>query len=105
MAAERAGLDPRQWQKVEDEETNATLETLARVAAALDTTIRELFKHRHWEPAAHPPDLARAQLGHTKKRKTRCGTVRGTKGATSRREDPGVGVGELAREAPTPNRG
>ena len=44
MAAERAGLDPRQWQKVEYEETNATLETLARVAAALDTTIRELFK-------------------------------------------------------------
>ena len=44
MAAERAGLAHRQWQKVEYEETNATLETLARVAAALDTTIRELFK-------------------------------------------------------------
>ncbi len=44
MAAERAGLDPRQWQKVEYEETNATLETLARVAGALATTIRELFK-------------------------------------------------------------
>ena len=44
VAAERAGLDHRQWQKVEYEETNATLETLARVAAALDTTIRELFK-------------------------------------------------------------
>ncbi len=44
MAAERAGLDPRQWQRIEYEETNATLETLARVAAALDTSIRELFK-------------------------------------------------------------
>src|SRR6185295_6775928 len=44
VAAERAGLDHRQWQKVEYEETNATLETLARMAAALDTTIRELFK-------------------------------------------------------------
>ena len=43
-AAERAGLDSREWQKVEYEETNATLETLARVAAALSTTSRELFK-------------------------------------------------------------
>lgn len=42
-ASERAGLDSRQWQRVEHEASNATLNTLARVAAALDTSIAELF--------------------------------------------------------------
>ena len=42
-ASERAGLHLRSWQKVEYEETNTTVTTLARVAAALDVPVDELF--------------------------------------------------------------
>lgn len=34
VAAERAGLDARHWQKIEAAETSATLRTLARLADA-----------------------------------------------------------------------
>lgn len=43
-ASERGGLDIRLWQKVEYEDTNATLATLVRVATGLDVGIAELFK-------------------------------------------------------------
>jgi transcriptional regulator with XRE-family HTH domain len=41
--ADRAGLDIRHFQKVEHEDSNATLATLARIAAALDVGIAALF--------------------------------------------------------------
>ncbi len=43
-ASERAGIDIRVWQKVEYEDTNATITTIARVAAALGAPIAELFR-------------------------------------------------------------
>lgn len=43
VASERAGVDVREWQKVEYEETNATIVTIARVAAALNVPVRDLF--------------------------------------------------------------
>jgi transcriptional regulator with XRE-family HTH domain len=49
VASERAGIDIRAWQKVEYEDTNATITTIARVAAALDAPIAELFR-----PLTHP---------------------------------------------------
>ncbi len=42
--ADRAGLDIRHYQKVEHEETNATVATLAHIAAALGVGIAALFK-------------------------------------------------------------
>ena len=43
MAADRVDMDVRSWQKVEHAESNTTIATMARVAAALDTGIAELF--------------------------------------------------------------
>jgi transcriptional regulator with XRE-family HTH domain len=51
QAAERAGIHPRLWQKVEAGHTNATMATVVKIAAALYVDPGELFK----EPA--PPAL------------------------------------------------
>jgi transcriptional regulator with XRE-family HTH domain len=44
QAAQRAGMHCRHWQKIEAAQTNVSLATLARVAAALDV-----------EPSGAPP--------------------------------------------------
>jgi DNA-binding XRE family transcriptional regulator len=45
-AAERVGLGLRQWQKIEACQSNATLSTLVRIAAAFEVDIAELFRRR-----------------------------------------------------------
>jgi transcriptional regulator with XRE-family HTH domain len=42
-AAELAGLNWRHWQKIEHAKTSATVSSLARIAAALDVDIADLF--------------------------------------------------------------
>ena len=42
-ASALAGMSPRQWQKVERNETNATINTLAKVCVALSADIVELL--------------------------------------------------------------
>ena len=51
-ASELAGMNPRQWQKVERNETNATINTLARVSTALSADIVELMSEPR-RPGAH----------------------------------------------------
>jgi transcriptional regulator with XRE-family HTH domain len=43
VAAERADLDRRQWQRVESGEVSATLRTLARLSRALGVQVALLF--------------------------------------------------------------
>lgn len=43
MAAERAGMSVRSWQKVEAGEGNVTLATLVQIANALEVDVPELF--------------------------------------------------------------
>jgi transcriptional regulator with XRE-family HTH domain len=45
-AAVRAGIHWRHWQKIEGAEVNITIITLVKIAAALETTIAELFTER-----------------------------------------------------------
>ncbi len=46
-AAAGAGLAARHFQKIEAAEVNATLDTLVRVATALDVDVSELFQERN----------------------------------------------------------
>ncbi len=43
VAAERAGMNPRHYQKLEEGSVNATLRTLARLASAFGLDVRDLF--------------------------------------------------------------
>jgi transcriptional regulator with XRE-family HTH domain len=43
-AAERSGLEPRQWQRVEAGEVNATIRTIARLCIALGTEASDLLE-------------------------------------------------------------
>jgi transcriptional regulator with XRE-family HTH domain len=44
--AATAGLAPRHLQKIEAAEVNVTLDTLVKVAGALDVDVRELFQEQ-----------------------------------------------------------
>ena len=44
-----AGLAPRHFQKIEAAEVNVTLDTLVKVADALDVDVSELFLERNCE--------------------------------------------------------
>jgi len=46
-ASQRGGLHPRVWQRIESNEANITLDTLAKVVVALEVAAVELLK----EPA------------------------------------------------------
>jgi len=41
--SEEIGLHPRVWQRIENGETNITIRTLVRIAAALDVDPRDLL--------------------------------------------------------------
>ena len=46
-AAKRAGISLRKWQKIEERQSNATLATLVKIAAAFEVTPAELFTPHH----------------------------------------------------------
>ncbi len=43
-AAKRADLDPRHWQKIEDQRANAKVKTVTKLARALDIDPSELLR-------------------------------------------------------------
>jgi transcriptional regulator with XRE-family HTH domain len=59
--ADRIGVDLRQVQRFEGEEGNPTLETLVRLAAAMDRSVVELFVALEAEVRATPNAVGRAR--------------------------------------------